>query len=90
MLGNGGRLAIVLPVGRLPEAMEIAGQNGLFLYRKLVVRGNSTAPVKRVLLEWGFENREVQVSELVIETDIRGVYSSDYQQLTGDFYLGSQ
>jgi tRNA1Val (adenine37-N6)-methyltransferase len=90
MLSFGGRLAIVLPVNRLEEAMEIAGLNGLSLYQKLDVRGNSTAPVKRVLLEWGHEDRKEQVSELIIETDVRGIYTSEYQLLTGEFYLAAK
>jgi tRNA1Val (adenine37-N6)-methyltransferase len=88
MLGIDGRLAIILPADRLSEAMEVASLNGLFLHRSLDVRGNPTAAIKRVLLEWGRREREVQAMELVIETEVRGVFSPEYQHLTSEFYLG--
>ncbi|TSA34533.1 MAG: methyltransferase domain-containing protein [Porphyromonadaceae bacterium] len=85
-----GKLALILPVSRIQEAMAMVDENGLYLFRRMDIRGNINAPVKRVLLEWGRENRVTEISELVIETGIRGIYSEEYRRLTGEFYLGAR
>ena len=86
MLAPAGRLALVLPVVRVEEAMDQASSSGLFLCRRLNVRGNPQAPVKRVLLEWGKVSAEPETGELILESS-RGVRSEEYAALTGQFYL---
>jgi tRNA1Val (adenine37-N6)-methyltransferase len=82
-----GKLAIILPFDRFQEAMVLARENGLFLSRRLDIRGNPLAPAKRILLEWGRQDRTAEMAELVIESGGRGVYTEDYKRLTGEFYL---
>ncbi|MCX6224846.1 MAG: methyltransferase [Bacteroidia bacterium] len=86
LLSPVGKLAIILPVDRFQHAMIVAIENGLFLNRRLNIRGHLHAPVKRVLVEWGKENGTAETAELVIETGVRGIYTEDYKRLTGEFY----
>lgn len=86
LLGPAGKLAIIIPAARLIEAMDIATPCGLHVSRQLNVRGNPESPVKRVLIEWVPEPAVAQLSELVIESGSRGVYSEAYRKLTGEFY----
>jgi tRNA1Val (adenine37-N6)-methyltransferase len=86
LLSPSGLLAVVLPAGRVEEALKAAARSGLYLNRRLNVRGNQHAEVKRVLLEWGFVQRESEFGELVLESS-RGVKSEEYGRLTGNFYL---
>ncbi|MDD4646523.1 MAG: tRNA (adenosine(37)-N6)-methyltransferase TrmM, partial [Bacteroidales bacterium] len=87
LLSESGNLALILPVGRVPEALDSASANTLHLHRRTDVRGNANAPIKRSLLQWGKEPTTCVTSELVIETGQRGVYSDEYRRLTEAFYL---
>ncbi len=87
LLSSDGKLAMILPITRVEEAMMTANVNGLFLYRQLNIRGNARAPFKRALMEWGWESRAAEIGELVIETMERGAYTEEYKRLTGAFYL---
>ncbi len=48
---------------------------------------NSKKACKRVLLEFSRKEDEVVEENLIIETNKRHVYSSEYELLTKDFYL---
>lgn len=87
LLSGEGVFAIILPVDRAEEALSAAQNSGLFLHRRLDVRGKAGAPVKRVLLQWGRTEGTAEVSELIIETGVRGVYTEDYRRWTEEFYL---
>jgi len=89
MLAPTGKLALIYPVERVPEALEIASGVGLHLIRSTYIKGNANAKVKRVLLEWGLISCEGQVRELIVETATRGVYTQEYQELTESFYLSN-
>ncbi len=87
LLSAEGSIALILPADRADEVLGVAIKNGLYLNRRLHVRGNPGAPVKRVLLQWGRTEGIEDVSELIIETGVRGVYTEDYRRLTEEFYL---
>ncbi len=87
LLNPNGKLALILPVGRIQDAMTMAVENQLYLLRRMNIRGDINTPVKRVLLGWGREDGTPETAELVIETGVRGVYTKDYLRLTGEFYL---
>ena len=61
-------------------------QNNLFLNRVCNVRGVKNAAIKRILLEFSFEEIEVKIEELVIEIS-RHNYTNAYINLTKKFYL---
>lgn len=83
-----GRVAVVLPLDRIKTWEEQAAHYGMTLRRKCWIKGNQTAPISRVLLEWalnkdGFHFVE---SEVIIEQK-RGVLNSSYLNWTQDFLL---
>ena len=65
---------------------EKTAQNDLKLSRIVLVKGSSSSPIKRVLLEFSFQERIVRKEELVIERE-RHQYTNEYISLTKDFYL---
>jgi tRNA1Val (adenine37-N6)-methyltransferase len=81
-----GVFSVILPVEE--EAfVEIAKKHFLHLNRKVNVFPNTKKACKRVLLEFS-RKEDVNLEEnLVIETEKRHVYSSEYELLTKDFYL---
>lgn len=87
LLSEKGRLVLILPAGRFEEVVQIAAESGLYLNRRLDVRGHINAPVKRILVEWGRVYQIPDRQELIVETGTRGVYSDEYRLLTGEFYL---
>ena len=58
----------------------------LYYNKILRVKPMPSAPVKRMLMEFGREKRELQQSFLTIET-ARHEYTDEYKKLTADFYL---
>lgn len=86
LLTPDGKIALIVPFGRADEAFDRAKEYGIFLHRRMNVRGHAGAPVKRVLLEWGRTGKTIENHNLVIETSVRGVYSEEYRNLTTEFY----
>ena len=83
-----GRAAIILPVMEGEKFVEIAENEGLFCARKVVVFPKPNASAKRLLLEFSLIERNVlEQSELVIESEIRHVYSKEFALLVKEFYL---
>ncbi len=83
-----GRIAVVLPLDRMKMWEEQAALNGMKLQRKCWIRGNQTAEVSRVLLEWVFKMDEVHCdeTEVIVELE-RGVLNNSYLTWTQPFLL---
>jgi len=64
----------------------IAEQVELFVQKNTRVKGTLDTKVKRSLLVFGRDRKEVEVEELVIEKS-RHVYTDQYINLVKDFYL---
>jgi tRNA1Val (adenine37-N6)-methyltransferase len=86
LMPNGG-LSLILPVGRLPEVAKIAVETGLNLNRILRVKGNPKVAVRRVLIHLDKQYLPVEMGEMTLETEIRGVITEEYQGLIGGFLL---
>lgn len=86
LLAEDGLFSIVIPKKEEDDFVALANTIGLFPQRILHVRGNPDADVKRSLIEFSYTEKEVEISELIIETD-RHNYTEDYINLTKDFYL---
>jgi len=82
-----GKISLILPVERTEEALELAAKCGLFILRRTDIRGNPGTAIRRVLLEWGREEGPWEADQLIVETEVRGVYTEEYRRLTGEFYL---
>ena len=83
-----GRVAVVLPLDRIKIWEEQAVQYGMTLRRKCWIKGNQTAPISRVLLEWALNKDDFHFieSEVIIEQE-RGVLNSSYLGWTHSFLL---
>ena len=86
LLSPAGKFCTIIPYREEERLLRLASDNLLYSCRITRVRGNTAAPVKRSLMEFGREQGETAVDELVIETG-RHEYTEAYQRLTGAFYL---
>lgn len=86
LLATQGIFSVVIPYKEALNFIELASKVGLFLNCSLHIKGNPESELKRSLLEFSFQNLEIQTSELTIET-ARHKYTKDYISLTKDFYL---
>ncbi|MGV0829498.1 tRNA1(Val) (adenine(37)-N6)-methyltransferase [Empedobacter brevis] len=86
LLHKEGVASFIIPYDQMDVFCEKTAQNDLKLSRIVYVKGNSSSPIKRVLLEFSFQERIVRKEELVIERE-RHQYTNEYISLTKDFYL---
>lgn len=84
LLSPGGRFAVILPPLQMDE---LCGSTPLHVVRRCSVRTVPGGKVKRIMVEMSRTPSDVEQSELVIETDVRGTFSGEYRRLTGEFYL---
>ncbi|MBC3845420.1 methyltransferase [Winogradskyella echinorum] len=86
LLSKNGVFAVVIPNKEEEKFIDLASKIGLSVKRSLHVKGNPNSEFKRSLIEFSFEETEIETSDLVIET-ARHQYTEDYINLTKDFYL---
>ena len=86
LLTKDGSFSTIIPFKEESQFLNLAEQNGLYPSRITRVKGNSTADVKRSLLQFSFTEQKVDINKLVIEKE-RHQYTDDYVALTKDFYL---
>ncbi|MDL2141218.1 methyltransferase [Flavobacterium tructae] len=87
LLSENGILAIILPFKEEEKFIALAKESELYPVKITRVKGTPTAVVKRTLLAFSRnETAQPEVDELTIEID-RHVYTSEYIELTKDFYL---
>lgn len=86
ILAQNGIFTTIIPFKEEENFVELAKKHRLFLNKVCRVKGNETSEFKRSLLSFSFENSEIQVEELTIETE-RHQYTKEYIELTKDFYL---
>ena len=85
LLTPDGRAALILPTEQMDDFASITS---LRMVRRCDVRSVPDGAVKRVMAEFARSATDVmRREELVIETDVRGVFSDEYRRLTKDFYL---
>ena len=86
LLSEKGNFATIIPFKDEEEFIALAGAHSLFPNRICRVKGNPTATLKRSLLQFSRTETPPKIDELIIETD-RHHYTSNYIELTKDFYL---
>lgn len=86
LLSDQGSFAIIIPFDKEALVIEIAQQMHLHPSRITRVKGNLESDIKRSLLQFGFGQADVQMSELVIEVS-RHNYTQEYRDLVKGFYL---
>lgn len=87
LLNKTGRICIILPVNEGLNCMKNASSFGLYCYQTVYVCHRPGSAAKRILLEFGFDAKLTQSSDLIIETDIRHQYSEAFTALVKNFYL---
>ena len=80
-------ISIILPVQKEARALRICKAHQLFCNRLTRVVPTPGKPPKRVLLEFSFNPGLAREDDLTIETETRHIYTDDYRDLTGSFYL---
>lgn len=86
LLSEHGRFSVIVPFKEEGNMLDLASRNQLYAQRITRVKGNAQVEYKRSLMEFGFEKVEVQMDELIIETE-RHQYTDAYIKLTEAFYL---
>jgi tRNA1Val (adenine37-N6)-methyltransferase len=80
-------ISLILPVQKLPQAMELVSGYGMHCNRITRVKPVEMRPAKRVLLEVSYVRGKLIEDELTIEIDRRHTYSERYFSLIEEFYL---
>ncbi|MCB4798530.1 tRNA1(Val) (adenine(37)-N6)-methyltransferase [Neotamlana laminarinivorans] len=86
LLDKKGSFTVIIPYSEEDKFIELALKHKLFANTVLHVKGNLNTPKKRSLIEFSFENKQLQTETLVIENE-RHNYTTEYINLTKDFYL---
>lgn len=86
ILSATGEFAVIIPYKEESSFLELALNNNMYLSRVCHVKGTPTSDIKRSLLAFSFEQKELLREELVIEIS-RHHYTDRYIALTRDFYL---
>lgn len=87
ILKKTGRICLILPVTEGLQCVKYAENLNLYCYQCVYVHPTPSHDAKRVLLEFGFNKQEMQISHIEIETDQRHTYSETFTTLAKDFYL---
>jgi len=87
LLSENGILAVIIPYKEEQNFLALAKDYELFPLKITHVKGTPTTEIKRSLLAFSRnENVSFPIDELIIETS-RHQYTSEYIELTKDFYL---
>ena len=86
LLSEKGIFAVIVPYKEQENFITICNDFDLFPFKITNVKGTSTSETKRSLMAFYRIKTELQIDELIIETS-RHNYTSDYIELTKDFYL---
>jgi len=86
VLSANGTFSVIIPFKEEGSFVKQAKKFNLFLNKVCHVRGNEKAEIKRSLLSFSFDEKEVKKEVLTIEKE-RHQYTDAYINLTKDFYL---
>lgn len=86
LLAKSGTFQTIIPFTEYERFISLANNVQLHLQRVTFVKGNQNTPVKRILLQLGFEKLPLQENTLIIEKE-RHQYTDAYIDLVKDFYL---
>jgi tRNA1Val (adenine37-N6)-methyltransferase len=87
LLNKEGTFSVVLPIEEGAYFVRLAKLTGFYLKRKCCVLPNPGKLAKRYLLEFSLQECTAVEQELTVENGQRHVYSSEYIELTKEFYL---
>lgn len=82
-----GHFCAILPVAQAKECIDLGKLLKLNCQKILKVKPTPQKDSIRWLIEFGIEEKPVEISSLIIEEDGRHNYSQSYKELTREFYL---
>ncbi|MCA0131573.1 tRNA1(Val) (adenine(37)-N6)-methyltransferase [Winogradskyella alexanderae] len=86
LLDDYGVFCTIIPFKEQNKFVELAKQVNLQITKHTLVRGNKDSEIKRSLLSFSFRPLPHKISEITIENK-RHQYTSEYMELTKEFYL---
>lgn len=86
LLSENGIFSVILPKKEEEHFKELAKEKNLFPQRICYVKGNPNSEIKRVMIEFSFQEQELKIENLIIEKS-RHIYMEEYIDLVKDFYL---
>lgn len=86
LLSDNGIFSVIIPFKEEENFVALAKEFDLFPFKITRVKGNPTTDIKRSLLAFSRDERQIATDELIIET-ARHEYTPKYIALTKDFYL---
>jgi tRNA1Val (adenine37-N6)-methyltransferase len=86
LLSDNGIFSVIIPFKEEENFIALAKEFDLFPFKITRVKGTPTTDIKRSLLAFSRDEREIATDELIIET-ARHEYTPEYIALTKDFYL---
>ncbi|MFZ4931881.1 tRNA1(Val) (adenine(37)-N6)-methyltransferase [Chryseobacterium sp. Mn2064] len=86
ILSPKGLLSVIIPVEAGEAFISIAEEKGLFLHRRVNIKGIENSKIKRLILEFSLHKEEIAESEFIIEKSPR-IYSDQYLELTKEFHI---
>lgn len=86
LLSDNGVFSVIIPFKEEKNFVALAKDFELFPFKITRVKGTPTTDIKRSLLAFSRDERQIATDELIIET-ARHEYTPEYIALTKDFYL---
>ena len=86
LLSKNGVFSVILPAETGNDFIALAIENGMYLIRKINIKGIENSKVKRLILEFSLSEKDLIESEFIIEKSPRQ-YSDQYLELTKEFHI---
>jgi len=86
LLSEDGVLVVIIPFKEEEKFIALAKQDELYPFKITRVKGTPTTEVKRSLIAFSRDVKEIVIDELTIEIE-RHNYTEAYTELTKEFYL---
>lgn len=86
LLSENGVLAVIIPFKEEEKFIALAKEEELYPFKITRVKGTPATEVKRSLMAFSRDKKEIAIDELTIEIE-RHNYTDAYISLTKDFYL---
>jgi tRNA1Val (adenine37-N6)-methyltransferase len=87
LLSKNGIFSIIVPYTGSDVLIVLASEYRLYPQKILKIKPVPGKEINRIILEFGKSTGQLLESEMIIETGKRHQYSSEYINLTRDFYL---
>ncbi|RLJ34344.1 tRNA1Val (adenine37-N6)-methyltransferase [Chryseobacterium sp. 7] len=86
LLSQDGIFSVIIPVEAGDVFISVGKENGLFLNRRINIKGIENSKTKRLVLEFSSKEKEINESDFIIEKSPRK-YSDQYLELTKEFHV---